>query len=546
MASDSLPTPPSATLTPTLPPVAAASGSQSATDAPTLATGLPPVPPAAAAAAAGAPTAPPTHAESLEGLLQQIVASNSPSALAATLRNAAGSPEAREEVLVSTTSTGADPLEALDVAQHTIGALYILSARLTFASTTAPTIPFGYIDNFCRHFDPEQARLAPERVTLLAKGIVQRAEALGTDKAAIAPLHELLTRYAPDLSFLTPIHPIFVTICATTSFFTAALPVLAVPISQISTTLCPDLRYQDHLIYHYVGGIVFTALKRYAEAAEFFELCASAPVAPPTGGTSVARGPSQGPLGISMGGIGIGMGMGMMMMPPGPGSRYFNFSSSDPSMFQVEAAKKLLLVQLILHGKALPLPKYTHPIVANLKGTVYNALARVYPNLEQVHAIAAKEAAAFAVDDNLGLLGLVVDRAPRWAIRRLTETYLTLSLSEIGRAAGMEQIEEVRRVVLSMIEEGEIDASIDADGSVSFADEEPTAVSKAETDRALRAAQEQEQVLRRLEREIARSKDYLQKAVRSREEGSSTNWPNIEEDLLGSSQGGRWADEAVY
>ncbi|KAH9166523.1 hypothetical protein EDB89DRAFT_2003307 [Lactarius sanguifluus] len=530
MASDSLPTPPSATLTPTPAAAAAASGSQSTTDALTPATGLPPVPTTTTAATVGAPTAPPTHAETLEGLLQQIVASNSPSALAGTLRNAVGTPEAREEVLVSTTSAGADPLEALDVAQHTIGALYILSARLTSASTSAPAIPFAYIDDFCRHFDPEQARLAPERVTLLAKGIMQRAEALGTDKAAIAPLHDLLTRYVPDPSFLTPIHPIFVTICATTSFFTAALPVLAVPISQISTTLCPDLRYQDHLIYHYVGGIVFTALKRYAEAAEFFELCASAP----------------GPLGISMGGIGIGMGMGMMMMPPGPGSRYFNFSSSDPSMFQVEAAKKLILVQLILHGKALPLPKYTHPIVANLKGTVYNALARVYPNLEQVHAIAAKEATAFAVDDNLGLLGLVVDRAPRWAIRRLTETYLTLSLSEIGRAAGMEQIEEVRRVVLSMIEEGEIDASIDADGSVSFADEEPAAVSKAETDRALRAAQEQEQVLRRLEREIARSKDYLQKAVRSREEGSSTNWPNIEEDLLGSSQGGRWADEAVY
>jgi len=124
-----------------------------------------------------------------------------------------------------------------------------------------------------------------------------------------------------------------------------------VPISQISTTLCPDLRYQDHLIYHYVGGIIFATLKRYAEAAEFFELCASAPIAAPTGGNSVARGPSQGPLGISMGGIAIGMGMGMGMMPPGPGSRYFNFGSSDPSMFQVEAAKKLLLVHLILHGK---------------------------------------------------------------------------------------------------------------------------------------------------------------------------------------------------
>ena len=65
--------------------------------------------------------------------------------------------------------------------------------------------------------------------------------------------------------------------------------------------------------------------------------------------------------------------------------------------------------------------------------------------------------------------------------------------------------------VLRQIETGEIEASIDADGSVTFADDEPAAVSKAELDRALRVAQEQEQVLRKLEREIAKNKEYLQK-----------------------------------
>lgn len=65
--------------------------------------------------------------------------------------------------------------------------------------------------------------------------------------------------------------------------------------------------------------------------------------------------------------------------------------------------------------------------------------------------------------------------------------------------------------IFGQIETGEIEASIDADGSVTFADDEPAAVSKAEIDRALRVAQEQEQVLRKLEREIARNKDYLQK-----------------------------------
>ena len=188
MASDSLPTPPPS-ITPT--PAATASGSQAA-DAPSAPAAGVPVPPAAAT---GTPAAPPTQAEMLESLLQQIVTSNSPAALAGTLRNVVGTPEAREEVLAGTTSTGADPLEALDVVQHSIGALFILyvcplstpplsvartcvdfwtavintkrtccrSARLTIASTTAPAVPFAYIEHFCRQFDPEHARLAPER-----------------------------------------------------------------------------------------------------------------------------------------------------------------------------------------------------------------------------------------------------------------------------------------------------------------------------------------------------------------------------------------------
>jgi COP9 signalosome complex subunit 3 len=265
----------------------------------------------------------------------------------------------------------------------------------------------------------------------------------------------------------------------------------------------------------------------------------------------MGMGMGMGGMGMGMGmGLGMGMGIGIGMGSSGPGSRYANPGPSDPSIFQVEAAKKLLLVQLILHGKTLPLPKYTHPTVANLKGTPYNTLVRAYPNLEQVHAIATKERNAFSADNNYGLLRLVVDRAPRWAIRKLTDTYLTLSVPEIGRAAGIEDVAEVRRIVVSMIETGEIEASIDADGSVTFADDEPAAVSKAEIDRALRVAQEQEQVLRKLEREIARNKDYLQKAVRNREEGStsnsSSNWPYIEEELWASSSGSRWAEESVY
>lgn len=137
MASDSLPTPPaSLTPTPVAAAAAAASGSQSA-DVPTPAVGQPVSPTTATAATGTQPAAP--QAETLESLLQQIVASNSPPALVGTLRNAVGTPEAREELLAGTMSAGADPLEALDVAQHTIGALFILYVPCLPPSTPTAT-----------------------------------------------------------------------------------------------------------------------------------------------------------------------------------------------------------------------------------------------------------------------------------------------------------------------------------------------------------------------------------------------------------------------
>jgi len=44
--------------------------------------------------------------------------------------------------------------------------------------------------------------------------------------------------------------------------------ILSHPISQLG----PDLTYNDNLIYHYTGGMVLAALKRWAEADECFEI----------------------------------------------------------------------------------------------------------------------------------------------------------------------------------------------------------------------------------------------------------------------------------
>jgi hypothetical protein len=83
----------------------------------------------------------------------------------------------------------------------------------------------------------------------------------------------------------------------------------------------------DHLVYHYTGGVALTALKLYNAAEEFFDICASAPV----GSADNFR-----PMQPGMGG-------------PLAAARYFG--GSEPSAIQMDALKKLTLVQLISYGK---------------------------------------------------------------------------------------------------------------------------------------------------------------------------------------------------
>lgn len=86
-----------------------------------------------------------------------------------------------------------------------------------------------------------------------------------------------------------------------TRHFATALPVLEVPVTLIDMSLS-DLHYSDSLVYHYAGGVALAALKRWREAEDFFEICVTAP------GQAAAA-------------------------------------------LQLEALKKLVLVQLILYGE---------------------------------------------------------------------------------------------------------------------------------------------------------------------------------------------------
>ncbi|KZT20853.1 hypothetical protein NEOLEDRAFT_1182185 [Neolentinus lepideus HHB14362 ss-1] len=436
---------------------------------------------------------------SLEGLLVQITSQDDYEILNHMLRIFAPI-EVRETILGSLLPGGADPLQALDVKRNTLGILYLLSARLQVNAAAAP--PPQFIEAFCQDFDPEQARLAPERVTFLAKGILQLGQQANEAIFSVKALADLLVRFPPSLHYLTPLHALFMTACVANRLFASATPILSESITEIDIALFPDLHYTDNLVYHYAGGFAYAALNQWEEAEEFFEIVVGAP-------------------------------------------------AQVPSAIQLEAGKKLILVQLIKDGKSAALPRYTNPNLQRLlKNTPYFGLNRHYPQQQaQLRILIEKEKETFEKDQNIGLVKLMLEHAPRWAIKKLTGTYLTLSIPEIGKAISMEgQDEAVQRIILSMIEKGEIDAWLSMDGIVTFNDSPPTVptriLTRTEIDVALKEAQRQAAILSALEREIGKSRDFLVKAARVKD----NDWvgPGVpDEDLMfGVTPSGSWAEDA--
>ncbi|KAI0684780.1 hypothetical protein BC835DRAFT_1461684, partial [Cytidiella melzeri] len=206
--------------------------------------------------------------------------------------------------------------------------------------------------------------------------------------------------------------------CVTTRHYTAALPILTVPILIVDTNLS-NLHYNDNLLYHYAGGIALGVLKRWREAEEFFKIVVSTP-------------------------------------------------AQATAAIQFEALKKLTLVQLILYGKALPPPKYTNSVLIKLmKNSPYFNFSKLYPRtISKLTASATKDEELYRTEKNWGLLQQTIARAPQWLIKKLTLTYLTLGLGDIASLIGVATEHEVRALILDMIESDEITASISVDGTV--------------------------------------------------------------------------------
>eukprot|EP00879_Flechtneria_rotunda_P031253 GHRR01034123.1.p1 GENE.GHRR01034123.1~~GHRR01034123.1.p1 ORF type:complete len:356 (+),score=97.80 GHRR01034123.1:145-1212(+) len=296
----------------------------------------------------------------------------------------------------------------LDVQQHSLGVLYLLNAHAKRPNSNANGGFTEYTAQFLSNCSAVQIQQAPEQFCELCHKF--KDQLLGSPQSArlgIAPLLSALQRLAPSQEQLTPIHADVLQICLLAKVYNAAAPLIDAELTEVdpARTACGPT---DLLLYCYYGGMVATGRKQLSRALELFLQGLTAP-------TYVC------------------------------------------SAVTAATYKKYVLVSLIHTGSVPPLPKFTsqkvRQMVENPEFKPYSDLANAYnsKNQDKLLRVAEQNTAAFSGDSNVGLVKQVLASLPVRTIQRLTQTYVTLSLADIAKAAGLSGPEEAESTILGCV-----------------------------------------------------------------------------------------------
>lgn len=143
-------------------------------------------------------------------------------------------------------------------------------------------------------------------------------------------------------------------------------------------------------------------------------------------------------------------------------------------------------------------------------------------DMSKVVKVASDNTELFQKDNNFGLIHQCISALKRRNIQKLTETYMTLSLTDIAKAIKVQSVKDAETQLLSMIENGEINAVINQkDGMVSF-EQEVQSFKSPKTGQMLESRVEEvislAQRLKKMDDEIGSSVTYLARLHGVREE----------------------------
>jgi len=330
-------------------------------------------------------------------------------------------------------------LANLDPAQHSLGYLAVLVARIGQVGDNETEVwneMLGKCDKLVSDCNTDQIKFSPNSLSdlchIVTTELVKR-ESHASHQAirGISIMVRAIKKLQQTPTSLTPVHSDLAKLCLLSKCFSPALPFLDTDINLV----CKENDRFDAvylLLYYYYGGCIYSALKKFERALFFFEVCVTTPTA-------------------------------------------------AVSHIMLEAYKKYQLVGLLVHldkpktfKDNLALPKYTSPIVGKFLKPLcvaYNDLVTAYNsnNVTELRTTITKYQDVYTGDNNMGLVKQVVTSQTRASIRRLTRTFITMSLVDLASRVGLNSPEQVEKELVNMIQSGSIHATISQqDGMVRF------------------------------------------------------------------------------
>jgi len=330
-------------------------------------------------------------------------------------------------------------LETLDIQQHSLGVLAILRARLMQNPVSDWDELFNRVVIFILECNGEQIRHWAKAFADLCHLFTQQLVQRHTPMVGIPALLKAIGKIQLSETSLTSVHADVCRLCLASKCFTPATNnLLMIDYVDIAQEASQDPKHI--LLFFYYGGMIFTALKKFERALFYFEACVTVPT------------------------IAV-------------------------SHIMMEAYNKYHLVSLIVNGDkykldnssssssaaaATALPKYTSPIVNKyfkpLSQPYHQLVTAFYTNqTTELENVITLHSAVFENDGNLGLVRQVAVAQTKSNIKRLTKTFVTLSLTDVASRIGLNSPREAENHIVAMIQEGSIHARISQkDGMVQF------------------------------------------------------------------------------
>ncbi|XP_040567633.1 COP9 signalosome complex subunit 3 [Lepeophtheirus salmonis] len=313
-------------------------------------------------------------------------------------------------------------LDSLDFTEHSLGVIAVLSAKLQANAD----VSLDRISSFIMQSNPEQISFSPLSFASLVRLYGEECMRRQVPITAIQVLIKAIHNSQPQETTLTSLHAELCKLCLASKCLTPALPFLDLDYQDISEECASDSRYL--LLFYYYGAMIYAANKNFGRALYFLEAVVTVP-------------------------------------------------SSVISHIMFEAYKKYLLISLLIPDPSKDqqkLPKYTSPVINKfmkiLCAPYHDIFSAFFTNKsDDLQDAIHKHLDTFTTDSNMGLIQQVVEAQIKMNIKRLTKTFLTLSLQDVASRVGIRSSADAERKLVEMIEEGSIQAHISQkDGMVRF------------------------------------------------------------------------------